>query len=543
MALTNTLSPVKTVNTLDSDVNAACSQLPYKFEIDVTGVQLTSASAVGSTTKIFTLMSPVPTTSIGDLVVFVDSSGLYTSVYKAIDVTATGITIDTPFQGNITGGASSSWSIIQENHRVELSIYDSTGTYLIIPETISITLNKFSTFFDLKAIIESYLDANNLNEVVYQLQYREAYTGLTPPALTALDNVHAIRAKKQLLKDGGSNIWEYLLREKYVVDFEGGADSNAGNLRLGVDILEGNITASIGSKIYITFLAGQLDYSSGWYDVVESDFTTRTRITVDFPYISAVANGTTMLITSLGKLLTKFENPLTWGGWKRTISALMDSDFATRTGYVAARIWSGGCDINKNFLGSASSISGDFSTVEIKQSTLQDPGSSEKFLRIYVIPSTTTSPELSETIYYKSLEEGRNPLMIEWINSLGAYEQHLFQLNQEFTDEVEDNEIYHTPINDDIETVSKVIAKRSSTYTQYINMVAQGLTLDQLKALKEIKTSNEVRLFLSKDGSSYVNVVVDEGLETVYESDSSEHEYNLTIRLPENFDFDDAKLY
>jgi hypothetical protein len=451
-------------------------------------------------------------------------------------------------------------------------------------------------FFDLKAVIKSYLEANNLQEISYVLKYRESYTGLTPPSLTALSSVQAIRATKQLLKDGGSNLWETLLRigtdsrfphiSKFhafgssIFDFKGNYWEATGLeqfINSGLVRAAFNVDDAIYEPTYtITYMAevgtggigtitGKVYYDSSAVLTVNfvADGTIRTidvtatsgLFTGDFVGVGTLIGGTegsdiTLRIYDieiskdqyLGKFLTKFKNPFYFDGWKRTVSQIIDDSFNSRTGYTDQLIRFQATDTNKVFLGFGTNTGTLGITPAIQEVDIEKPDNSAKLIKVETRNGSNTN-SISEALYYLVCQECRNPIMVEWLNSLGAYDQHLFEINQEFTDNVEENEVYQLPINDDISNVSNVISKKRASNTQIINIIAENLTIDQLKALHEIKQSDDVRLFLSKDGSSYVNVVVDSNLETVYESDDSVFEYSLSIRLPENFDFYEAKLY
>jgi hypothetical protein len=454
MSLTVTLQPKRTIDSVSSDVNAALSQLPYKFKIDDTSIVITTASASGTGTKFFTLSNPSGVLTAGD-VVFIDDD-LYPLPYNVISVAADGFVTDAIFAGTV----ACDFSVLQENHRIEINIYDSSGTYLLIPEAISVAIAKLETFFNLSAIIESYLLRNNLIEVVYVLKYREAYTGLTPPSLTALDSVLAIRAKRQLLSNGGSNMKDLLLKDD------------------------------------------------------------RT-----------------------GKLLTLFETPLMWNGWRRKAAFIIDSNAGTRLSETTINLSDDYYTANKVFATNEDTDSYTLASSEGVQVWTMVADISQGIYRMISIEGDSSGDDLLEAVYYKQLSEARNPICIEWLNSLGGYDQHVFELNQEFREEAEDSEIYQLPINDNIETVNNILSKRAAGNTQFINMVAENLTIDQIRALHEIKSSDDVRLWLSKDGTSYINVVASESFDTVYETDGNNFEYSVTIQLPKDFDFNLAKEY
>ena len=133
--------------------------------------------------------------------------------------------------------------------------------------------------------------------------------------------------------------------------------------------------------------------------------------------------------------------------------------------------------------------------------------------------------------------------MIEWLNSLGAYEQHLFTYDQEFNDNVLEGVEYQRPLVDLLETDPKIIGREEGKLSQTMQVGAENITLDQLQALREIKSSSEVRVFLEKDGSKYVYVSVKGLLDTIYSTKESLHSIFIELRFPDNFNFFEAKGY
>jgi hypothetical protein len=103
--------------------------------------------------------------------------------------------------------------------------------------------------------------------------------------------------------------------------------------------------------------------------------------------------------------------------------------------------------------------------------------------------------------------------------------------------------LYNLPFNDDIENITETKGRLTDGFTQTITLQAAELTRGQVQALNEIKYSREVRLFLKKDGTEYVNVAVYAGYGDDISTKAQKHEFYLSIVLPDNFDLFDNLTY
>ena len=247
-----------------------------------------------------------------------------------------------------------------------------------------------------------------------------------------------------------------------------------------------------------------------------------------------------------GIIYTRFPDDFNklWSGWKRTASVLIDPLASGRlTGSTVSWITR---DLNQNkiFQAAINSVAITLTTAKIEEYDFNGGADfgSDYYTQLYVIaipPSNT----VTNSILYRNLEECRKPIMIEWLNSYGAYDQWLFELNQVFDNEAKEGIIYDIGINDDIENISANKGRNPDGFSQKITLQADQLTKGQIRALNEIKFSTEVRIFLSKDGTSYVNAVVSAGYSDTFESKGTFFEYFLSLQLPDNFDLFDHLEY
>ena len=132
-----------------------------------------------------------------------------------------------------------------------------------------------------------------------------------------------------------------------------------------------------------------------------------------------------------------------------------------------------------------------------------------------------------------------------WINSDGAPDQYLFQINQEIENSSEEGIVSDRPITTDSEFASETINRRVTETTQRISVQADHLTIDQLKALHEIKTAVAVVLLLNRAGTKQVRVRVLNLRETGYGTRAEGKAHNITIEfeMPPNFDITQATEY
>lgn len=245
-------------------------------------------------------------------------------------------------------------------------------------------------------------------------------------------------------------------------------------------------------------------------------------------------------LTPTMRILTKFptKEALFWDGWKRHASVYIDPDISTR---IATNIqW---VFRNRNRAGGDT---GSISNVAISKTP--DRVESEQIptgndYHIGVTARLTAGDILTVNQDFINGVECLRPIMVEWINSFGAYEQHLFQLNQNFTITSRDGVIHNLGINDDLDNVIKSIGRMTDGYQQAITLQADQLTRGQLIALSEIKHSTKIRVFLSKDGSEYIEAVVFAGYGDDFNSKGTFFEFFLSLQLPDNFNLFDHLQY
>jgi len=166
-----------------------------------------------------------------------------------------------------------------------------------------------------------------------------------------------------------------------------------------------------------------------------------------------------------------------------------------------------------------------------------------EFLEVFFRDDAQTQDLALRTIYVVE-DECENPIMISWVNSLGATEQFLFSFNQEIEDVANVGTVTVPPIIDDIANEDIGIARTNVTTRQFITLFADHLNNEEIRALHELKHAEKVEVWLDKAGSlRAIDVVVEDIYSTSYTTRSPLNLFTVKIRFPDDFDFFEAKTY
>ena len=230
--------------------------------------------------------------------------------------------------------------------------------------------------------------------------------------------------------------------------------------------------------------------------------------------------------------------PKLYEGYANRLSFVNDPELNTRTGATEINARVAGFDVNFANPGLTRTASYG-NNVGVNTFNVSYIPGNHKYYRVMLTDQSLA--DLTGEYYFEYVPSGqqcKNPLMIQWLNSLAGQSQWLFERQQEITDEPERGLIFKNPITDRLSEANGAIGREISEVRTTINVIAEGLSFTQLQALKEIKSSREVQVWLTKDGSRFVDVIVSSGFVTPFENKSiSDRSYSFeaTITFPDNF--------
>jgi len=237
-----------------------------------------------------------------------------------------------------------------------------------------------------------------------------------------------------------------------------------------------------------------------------------------------------------GKMLTKFLNPVVWKGWTKQVSFVVDSEWtkrfdgATQLG-EKVRYY----DVNKNLI-SETDIVWKIPRIGINKLELSGWPIGAKYIASLLYPDLPDNTKnISEQLLYEIKEPCTNPLMLEWINSSGAFDTWLFQVSQELNKQAGEGIVFESALNDSLDVSQNVLGRIVWESNTEILLLAEKLTIAQLKALHEIKDSVFVYVWLNNTGGEKIRVIVSGDYSTPYNSRDGLHDITIRIRLPKNF--------
>ena len=475
MALTIT-EPIKTVEGLLTKALAADSQLLYTAQREdylwnrilednnnLGFMRVLLIDELGDITADF---------SAGDIIFVNDEDGNYTGLHIVRDAdfdgtrmnirTNTVFTVDSLFPAN----AYLNNLTTKQNYRIAVDIFDADDNSLIFDKTFFYVPNQAGLLtFDVGNMLITYMKIIDVFSKEYFLELTEEWEGSSESA-TTLTTLQAILAFKQLLKQGGANMFEFLLRDD-----------------------------TIGT--------------------------------------SGVP----------GRFLTEFKTPMMWRGWNRTVGFLIDQELGARSTNEDMILNAIDVDINKGLIGSGINVISPFGvpTVIIGQVVFQN-GVNAAFVKM-VIVKDNSSELFSEELFYLVEDECPEPIMLDWINSKGGVEQHLFSINQTITNDSGIGVLTERPIISDIETLTRTKRRFPGDNIQRMILTAEALKRNEIIALHEMKHEESLRVYLSKDGVNFVDAVVTNIFATTYTTETELSDFSIEIEFPDGFSFEDGKLY
>jgi len=177
-------------------------------------------------------------------------------------------------------------------------------------------------------------------------------------------------------------------------------------------------------------------------------------------------------------LITKIKK--VWRNWSAESYFIWDDGAGARVG-ATIRILVNNLDINQTLLSNKSNVQITPSQPAVRVftvSTTSALAAKTEFLEVFFRDNAQTQDLALRTIYTVQ-DECENPIMISWVNSLGATEQFLFSFNQEIDDVANVGTVTVPPIIDDIANEDIGIARTNVTTTQFITLFADHLNNEE----------------------------------------------------------------
>ena len=240
--------------------------------------------------------------------------------------------------------------------------------------------------------------------------------------------------------------------------------------------------------------------------------------------------------TGLNTALTKWSEPRIYSNFKRTIGIL----YPTSEGAILTIKY---LDINKGVISTLSSAAIP-STTGVQNLDLQNYTTAIPLNCHWISAAfTTPSGKSLDTVYYKVTNDCSNPIFVEYLNSLGAYEQYIFDIKQEVQVASSTGIASSRAVNEDYASARVTNIRVANDWVQQLICQTDNLSNDDLLAISEIKRSTSVRVLLTRDGSQFVQVVATNNLSDIYSTDNANNGYSLQLQMPNNFNVFEAIDY
>ena len=537
MALTLVSDPTRTVNGITSNVIAMKSQIPFEFlREDFADQAVSSSPLVGSDYIVVTIDNTelFNQHQSGDIFYLEFADTYITGFYVSTDAFAgVGSIRSYEFAITYTSDTTSNVNAISafKNYNVAINLLDnSTGDFILTNPVRYTPKQTGELFVDLAGLFFGYQPFDGALD--FKITYAESWNGVDQGYVVSNDFL-GLPAKKQLLNDGGANMWEYLPNVKNVSDInkitKSASPDNEPILWFDLDV-----SFPFVVNDYVTVLIPPYK-TTAKVTAISNVLGTRW-IQLDTPFLGAKEAGASSVLGSVssvgGKFLTSFNNPKQWRYYKKTFNWIFDDNLVARTGNAAVSL-----DLN-GYDSSGSLIYTDAIEYEYTgfYSYSIDPTVEVSYFEL----SLSSGGIASEVLTITQELPCRNPIMIEWQNNQGVMEQYVFSFNQSIADTAKEGLIYESPITQTLDLESNVLSRLPLGGSQTIQLLADNLDANTFNALKQIKTSEIVNLFLDVEGNKKISVAVSGDYTSIRETDSSVAEFGLRIKLPTDFDINNA---
>ena len=539
MSLTLATTPTKTVNGILSNAVALHGQIPFTFKRVDAVFDLTLE--LGFLSIVFSdLVNPeLLDAQAGDSynLGFVDDSPYDAGIYEGSAPIQTGAnTFKITFEG-ITYiqnelNVEVNYITLYRNYNVSLNIFNNVTQELVIDSGVryrpkadgNLFVDMSGLFFGIPLF---------LGYTSFKLSYTESYNSQDQAAVLS-DSFIGLDANKQVMNDGGSNMWERLANEQNPVPFRAFEKS-------GLDRLNVVFHDATGLENYVVgdYLTINCPPYKGTYQITQKNLTFFFfELKTTFLGGAAARTGQSLGVISkpAGLFLTPFKNIIQWKYFSRTLTFLIDDDLLARTGGSSLRINVGRFDISGVLLGEQEV---DYTGVGTHIFNF-DPLLDASYYEATLLGGGALTNVVSEVIRVDQKEACKNPMLLEWLNEEGAFDQYVFDVNQLFEDSANEGLVIESPIVEDFSVSDSTVARYSTNNYQTITLTAENIPIDLFNALKFIKKSNKVNLYLDPLGVKKIGVAVFGTYNSDYESLDTLVNFTVKILTPSGFIFENS---
>lgn len=539
MALTLVSDPTRTVNGITSNVIAMKSQIPFEFNrLDLTGKSLVESpffSGIMAINFIDGDGSFLEFATAGDSVYLEFDDTYSTGFYVISQVTYPSgppngtVEFGSPYISDTTCGVN--LLTYKANYNVSINLLDNSTGDFILTNTVRYTPKQTGGLFvDLAGLFFGYQPFDGALD--FKITYAESWNGVDQGYVVSNDYL-GLPAKKQLLNDGGSNMWEYLPNVQNVSDINK-ITKSASPDNEPIFWFDLDVSFPFVVNDYVTVNVPPYKITAK-ITTVSNVLGTRW-VQLDTPFLGGKEAGSTSILGNIssvaGKFLTSFNKPKQWRYYKKTFNWIFDDNLIARTGNSGVTLYLKGYDNAGSLIYSESE---DYGTSGFKSYSI-DQTVEVSYFELYLNSGSLSSEVLKITQELPC----RNPIMIEWQNNQGVMEQYVFSFNQSIADTAKEGLIYESPITQTLDLESNVLSRLPLGGSQTIQLLADNLDANTFNALKQIKTSEIVNLFLDVEGNKKISVAVSGDYTSIRETDSSVADFGLKIKLPTDFDINNV---
>lgn len=553
MSLTVVSTPDKLLKSvIQSNVNAAISQLPYAFKRE----DLVSGNVDSDSGAVRIVVTGVAAEGVvvGDSVYWTGVDGVYpTQVYVVFAVATDALTLTWSHISDQVNVGYVNLLTTRSDYAVEIQI-EKTDDSEVLPSVFFYKPSQSGELFiDIGNIIVTEIENDLVAHLNYRILYRENYTGINL-AFTNDVTILALLGEKGIGQLGGSNQWELLLKQRAQFQKTSAQQGlTLGEVEIvieedydGTDLTGVDVTSrfQVGDRVTLSQFGVEPAYNGIWiiqakrFAVGFSQFIIQGAV---YTINDGVGGKTTLY--DRGMFLTHFTRLRFYEGWAVGLSMVIDSNYATRNGASGMlTLRERARDINNNQVGASVDITIGTSTARIREHIMSGQGL-EADTPIIAFFLFNNANETVAQIDADRVEDCPNPIMLTWINSLGASEYYQFQILQEVDYGATEGLTFESAVDVDIENITRQKTRLSSDQTLKLTLFTDNIQESDIRALHEIKTSEFVNVFLSQDGTLKVGVTVVDNLSTGYTRKGINNggEFTITIEFPEDYNFFDIK--